>query len=265
MLRFMKILALLCGVAAVLGGCATDEPIGRLGQVGYRNGTVEDDYTSNGERGNVTITEINWAGSVRGTIGLSVHDPDDIFIELQNRYSRPVHLTDWQISVQTGTGNPIVDEEIYPRSRVTYRIPLRENREPVQPNEYVVIAAKRDGAFPNADYYIEDLELPAGRFEITLLDIDDRLMEDGGDIAEEIFAGGYDLMTVRSMERVTLIFSNQGGRESSWHAYSLNFWDDEHTDLTQNIAEDYRTLTYASPGMPSSPDYSGNASSGSFE
>ena len=144
-------------------------------------------------------------------------------------------------------------------------MPLRENGQPVMPNEYVVIAARRDGAFRNADYYIEDLHIPPGGFEIELRDIDYRLMGDAGDTTEEIFAGGFDMVAVRSMERVQLLFSNQGGRESNWHAYSYNVWDDQHAVLNVNVHEDYRTLTYASPGMPNSLDYSGNTTSGSFE
>ena len=38
-------------------GCENiPSPDGRNEMVGYRTGTVDDDYTSNGERGNVSIT-----------------------------------------------------------------------------------------------------------------------------------------------------------------------------------------------------------------
>ncbi len=253
-----------------LSGCYdTGEPEGRVWELGYRSGTADDGYLSNGERGTISITEINWAGSVEGSGSNHIYHPDDIFVELRSSYTRPVHMTGWYLYVEAEDVEiEGLDERLrthVPHIYTVYRFPERESGLPVQPNEYVTVARYRDGAFPNADYYIEDLDLPAGRFEIVLRDIDNRLISDAGDTNEEVFAGGYDLVAVRSMERVQLLFSNQGGRNASWHSYSYNVWDPEHAVLNANVAENYRELTFASPGMPNSPDYSGNTSSGGFE
>lgn len=260
-------------VLVALLGCATKpEPDERGEQVNYRTGTEDDGYTSNGERGNVSITEINWGGSVRSVDGRHVHDREDIFIEFHNRNFRPIHLTGWLIEIETGENfDGRYVREGHDRSRVQFVFPLRENREQVDPNDYVVVAKKRDGAFRNADYYIPELKLPQGPFSITLRDLDERLQDGAGDNRKPPFAGGWDGVTVRSMERIQLIFSNRGNRDNAWHSYSLNDFDDGereqgwHRDLRSLIHEDYRQRTFATPGRANSPDYSGNINSGSFE
>ena len=60
------------------------------------------------------------------------------------------------------------------------------------------------------------------------------------------------------MERVQIIFGNQGGMSRNWHAYSE---DVGHP----NVAEGYRQRTLASPGDANSQDYSGSATAGGFE
>ncbi len=250
--------------AALLPAC-TGGPIGdERGQgVGYRAGTEQDGFTSNGERGNVLITEINWAGSVTDD---GVHDPGDIFIELQNKHPRPIHLTGWQLIIEAGSNHPAhANLSRDERPRVTYVIPPRVGGQPFQPNEYVLIAAKNTGAFRNVDYLIPDLKIPRDFFEITLRDVDDRLIEPAGSVEQEVFAGSFDLVTVRSMERIQQLFSNGGGGESSWHSYSYNDFDPGHAERGEFVAEGFKLFTFASPGKANSPDYSGNTSSGSFE
>lgn len=253
-----------------LCGCERAPDSGIEREVGYRSGTVDDGYLSNGERGNVQVNEIMWAGSVRGDGLDRVWDPDDVFIELQNKHPRPIYLHRWQITVEVGHALDGLDETSRDdRSRITYVIPRRESRQPVQPNEFVVIAAKRDGAF-EADYYIEGLKLPRTHFQITLQDIDNRLIDGGGDARKPAFAGAFDRVTARSMERIQLIFNNRGNRDASWHTYSLNDFDTDergalHAGLRDRIREEWRPLTFATPGRPNSPDYSGFISSGSFE
>ncbi len=249
--------------ALCLAACTIDDPVpARDQQVGYRTGTADDGYLSNGERGDIMVTEINWAGSVSGTMGARVHHPDDVFIEFQNKLERPVYITGWNLIIRAAAGrDPLVESE----SERTFVIPEREGGGPIQPNEFVYIAARRDGAFADADYFIDDLSFPLDGFYMELRDIDDRLMDQAGSQTREPFAGSFDLVTVRSMERIQLIFSNRGTREAAWHSYSLNDWDAEHARLTRNIDEAYRALTYASPGVANTPDYSGNTSAGSFE
>jgi hypothetical protein len=259
------ILVLALGVGATQVACAPEiDPDSRGQGVGYRRGIAADEYRSNGERGNLEVTEIFFAGSVTDD---GVHDPDDIFIEFRNGHPRPVYLTDWQLIVQTGTGDQVRDAEYRrtERPRKTYAFPERENGQPVYTNEYVVMAVKRDGAFRDADFYLEDLTIPKGRFSITIRDIDDRLINGAGDHTEDVVAGGYDLVTSRSMERVQLLFSNNGARNSSWHAYSYNAWDAEHAERSSGVGEGYREHTFASPGKAATPDYSGNASAGNYE
>lgn len=268
--------AVAAAVALAAIGCETTPELDARGQeVGYRTGTEDDAYRSNGERGNVQITEIFWAGSVRGgEIGgdTGQRDPDDVFIELLNKHPRPVHLTGWILTVEAGrhldgmaeANTTGIDDEIQ------YVLPERVNREPIEPNEYVIIAGKRNGAFREADYYVDGLRIPDGPFEITLQDLDERLIDGAGDERKQPFAGSWDGVTARSMERVQLIFGNRGNRDVSWHGYSLHPWDTgERAELDlrlrARIHEDYRGLTFASPGQPNSPDYGGSVSSGSFE
>lgn len=254
----------------LLFACQTElEPNGYQFETGYRTGTAEDDYLTNVERGSVWITEVNWAGSVEQVGDGFVHHADDVFIEVQNKYSRPVHMTGWQLIIEAAGTNEHIDARGIEDSEIRYIIPPRENRQPINTNEYVVIAARRDGAFPNADFYLEDLTIPYDRWTITIRDLDNRLNDGAGALQQRIFAGSYDGVLVRSMERIQLIFSNRGNNNTSWHTYSYNDWDRENTDLhdllRQNVAEAYRARTFATPGMPNSPDYSGNTSSGSFE
>jgi len=258
-------------LACLVPGCENiPSPDGRNEMTGYRTGSVEDDYTSNGERGNVSITEIHWAGSVANAG--NVHDPTDVFIELQNKHPRPVFLKGWLLTIETGLH---ADGFRHARSRaersqVTYVIPPRENGKTIETNEFVIVARHRNGAFRDADFYLEDLEIPAGPFEITLQDLDERLIDHVGDTRKLPFAGAWDGVTARSMERVQLIFNNRGNRDASWHSYSLNDFDigrraEYHGTLRARVHPEYTQRTFATPGLPNSPDYSGNTSSGSFE
>lgn len=255
-------------VCSVVAACNTElEPRGYSFETDYRSGTVDDEYTSNVERGSVWITEVNWAGSVESVGDGFVHHPDDIFIEVQNKFARPVHMTGWQLILEAGTTNEFANPRGDEDSEVRLILPPRENGQPINPNEYVVIAAKRDGAFPNADYFLEDLALPYDRWEITIRDLDNRLDDGAGELTREVFAGAWDGVTVRSMERIQLIFSNRGSMDTSWHTYSYNDWSpgDLHQVLRSEIAPEFRARTFATPGFPNSPDYSGNTSAGTFE
>jgi hypothetical protein len=289
----MRRLTLLAALVAAGVGCDTAVHEDARGeQVNYRTGTAEDGWTNNGERGNVNITEVLWSGSVRGTGAERMHDPSDVFIELQNKHNKPVNFTGWILSVDQG---PFSDGRTQGqtsglRTRREFVIPPRVNLQPVEPNEYIVIAARRDGAFgeidcdvaPNtavysaddrcflADYYLEDLALADGPFDIMLRDLDERLIDGAGDDRKQPFAGGWDLVTSRSMERIQLIFNNRGNRDAAWHSYSLNDFDTDdrgafHGRLRANVHPDFRAHTFATPGQPNSPDYSGFVSSGDFQ
>lgn len=205
----------------------------------YRN--VEEDRPSSGERGSMMINEINFAGSIDDD---GTYDADDVFIELWNKHPRPINVSGWRIEID-GDFN------------ASYRIP--DVKDAISPNGYFVIARKDDGAFADvADVFIPDMDLGKKMVHVELRDFDRRLMEDGGSTTERVFTGGWDGVTVRSMERVQLIFGNRGSNSRNWHAYS----DDTGFDT---VAQGYRDYTLASPGVANSPDYSGNASSGAFE
>lgn len=227
----MLLLLLACGA-----------PEGRLEQVGYRDGS--DGGSTNGERGNVKISEVLWSGSVNAD---GEHDPTDVFVEIRNEGARPVNLEGWFI-IQEGT----IDE--------TYVIPTSLR---VEVGDHVFLAAKDTGCFLEPDAILPRLRLPQGdSFELTLRDIDERLIEPAGSETMPPFAGGYDYVRSRSMEKVELMFGGRGSEPSSWHYYTGAEVDVPNND---RIAEECQRNTLASPGRPNSPDYSGAYSTGSFE
>ena len=214
-------------------------------QVDYRLGAPEEGAASSGERGTIVISEVLWSGAI-GPDG--VRDQSDIFIELRNESARSVNLSGWHLKQQGSIQR-------------TYRIP--ESTRMVAVGEHVIIAATADGCFPTADYVIPELELPDGDpFYLTLQDADERLIESAGNRTMPPFAGGFDLVDSRSMERVQLMFGGRGTEPHIWHYYT-----DAETDVPNDtyIDEGCRAHTLASPRRPNSPDYSGAYSTGSFE
>jgi len=207
----------------------------------------QSDEPSSGERGSIMITEIGYAGSMEND---GTYHPDDVFIEIQSKEERPINMTGWHIKVRGDVSE-------------TYRIP---EVDPIHTNEYLVVAAEADGAYADTgDEFvtIPDLELSKSRVHITLEDKDKRLMGSAGSEEQAVFAGGWDTQTVRSMERVQLLFINPGNASRSWHAYSA---DEGYysTEKGYGVAEGYRERTLASPGVANSTDYSGSVSSGDF-
>lgn len=239
MTRKFSIIYLAGALALVAGAAGCDDP-GEADRTSLFRWQY-DDAPSSGERGAILISEINFAGSVRDD---GTHFGDDIFVELQNKHPRPVNISGWHLIVRGDVSR-------------SYRIP--DVKEPILPNAYFVIARKKDGAFGEAaDLIIEDLELGTHRVALELRDYDLRLMEDAGSREDEVFAGGYDTVSVRSMERVELIFGNTGSSSRNWHAYS------EPAGFP-TVADGWRKFTLASPGAANSADYSGAVTTGSFE
>lgn len=239
---------------ALLAGCNPDPSDQQTQTVGYRDG--EDGGPNSGERGNIKISEIGWAGSVREVDGAFRHDPTDIFIEIRNEGDRPMNLSRWQLWVE-GTAER------------TYILPDTEVELDVGEHAFVVAQTRdsasgaQNGCFTGETWVIPELELPFGDpFRVTLRDADERLIEPAGDKYMPPFAGGWDLHTVRSMEKIELMFGGRGNEPQSWHYYTDAAVDVPNNDL---VREDCRTRTLASPGRPNSPDYSGAFSSGSFE
>ncbi len=228
-----------------------DDPGASDEQILYRWET-EGEPTS-AERGSVQINEIGWAGSVDDD---GNYDPDDVFIELRNEYHRPVNMSGWRIKLDGD----------YKRS---FRLPDIED--PLEPNDQFVIAAKEDGAFGEAADLIEErLQLGQRAVRITLRDADRRLVEPVGSATDRPFAGGYDGVTVRSMERTQSLFDNIGSQDRSWHTNTDDadprlIGTDHYEGGRQNIAEGYREYTFASPGEPNSADYAGSTAGGQFE
>ena len=189
--------------------------------------------------------EITWA---RLRAVKAAYDPSDVFVELRNESNFPTNITGWQL-VFTGS----VEQ--------TIRIPDMGHY--LMVDDHAFFAAKNTGCFPDPDGVIPDLRFSYGDpFEITLLDFDDRLLEPVGAKDQPPFAGGYDLVESRSMERVELLFGADGTSSTIWHYYTEAAVDVPNND---RIAADCQERTKASPGRPSSPDYSGATSSGSLE
>ncbi len=223
----------------VVMGCNNQPPEEQPTSPQYRG--VEPGEPSSGERGSMMITELAWAGSVTDA---GEWDPDDVFIELQNRSSRPVNVSNWRVIVE---GDYVK----------THRIPTVV--EPVPPSGFFVIAAKDDGAFADrADVFLPDLKLGKNYVLVELRDNDRRLQESAGSTREHAFNGGYDTFSTRSMERVQLIFGNQGNISRSWHANG----DDVGFET---VREGWRQRTFATPGVANSADYSGSSWGGNFD
>lgn len=217
-------------------------------QVGYRD-QLSDGPTS-GERGTVVISEIMWSGSVRDTGSGFAWDPEDIFVELRNEGALPVNLSGWRLELD----GPV---------RKTFRLPAFEGL--IESGQHVYLAKKADGCFIDPDGLMPDLEFPpqGDPIELTLLDFDERLIEPAGSPTAPPFAGGYDLVVSRSMERIQLMFGDRGTSPHMWHHYT----DNQTVDVVNNdkIKPECAARTYASPGRPNSPDYSGAFASGGFE
>lgn len=243
MARLTQHAALWMAALATLGGCNLDPSDQLDEQVGYR--TPEEGQGTSGERGNVVISEILWSGSVTDD---GTWDPTDVFIEIRNQGSLPVNLSGWRLelegSIETG-----------------WRIPASDLT--LQAGEHRFVAAKTTGCFPEPDWVIDGLILPKGDpFRVTLLDADERLIEPAGSRTMPPFAGGYDLVRSRSMERVELMFGGRGNEPQSWH-----FYNEVEPDIPNNdrMADNCREFTLASPGRANSKDYSGALSAGGFE
>ncbi len=228
----------------VLAACNPDPRDQMEQSVEYRDG-VEEDYES-GERGTVKISEIFWSGSVTDD---GVWDPDDVFIELRNEGNKPLSISGWRLEMEGA-----IEE--------TWRIPDVDWQLPV--GEHVFIAAKDTGCFLQPDILIPDLQLTGDAFYLSLRDKDEHIMDSAGDRgrAKPAYCGGYDLVTSRSMERIEMMFGPYGSAPHAWHHYTTAEVDVPNND---RIAEGCRQHTHASPGRPSSPDYSGAFSSGSLE
>ena len=225
-----------------LAGCNAHPGMPEQG-VAYRDGS--DGSTHSGERGNIVISEVLWSGSVKND---GTWDPTDVFIELRNEGSRPVNITGWQIQLEGSAYRtwlvPPVDFEM-------------------EVSEHIFIAAKDSGCFPDPDIVLPGLAFPTGDpFRLTLKDKDEHLIEKAGSKSQPPFAGGYDLVRSRSMERVEVMFGARGTAPHIWHYYTQAEVDIPNND---RIHSDCIQKTGASPGRANSPDYSGAFSTGSFE
>jgi hypothetical protein len=235
------------GVVALLvsSGCnpnPKDDLPANLGDVGYRTGL--DGGAVSGERGTVKITEVGWAGSVTNE---GVWDPDDQFLEIRNESARPMDLEGWRL-IREGT------------TEITWVLPPME---PITVGGYLLITRKADGCFPDGNIVMPEIDFGWGDpFRLTLRDFDERLIEPAGSRDQPPFAGIYDGVVTRSMEKAELIFGGRGGEAESWHHYTS-----AEVDVPNNrgVAERCRQRTLASPGFANSPDYSGAFGAGATD
>ena len=224
---------------------------GELDQgVEYRDGT--DGGGMSGERGTVKISEILWSGTVTND---GTWDPTEQFIEIRNEGVRNMNISGWRLEVEGSR-------------MITYIVPQTDVVIPV--GEQIVIANKEGQCLRNVDILIPDLSLPYGDpFRITLMDMDEHLIEPAGNKMMPPYAGVYDGQVSRSMEKVALMFGGRGSEPTAWHhATDGSLFDEGQYDRNyrpDNIAEECRQRTFATPGEGNSPDYSGNQSFGGFE
>jgi hypothetical protein len=212
-------------------------------QVTYRDGL--DPSGNSGERGTVRVSELLWSGSVTDD---GTWDPDDQFIELRNEGNRPVLLSGWQLKVRGG---------------VEATWPLPDLDETLDPGQHMFIAAKDTGCFPNPNLVLPGMRLPQGDpISVTLQDLDEHLIDSAGSYEDPPYAGGYDWVVSRSMEKIEIMFGGKGQAPESWHFYTRTEVEVPNND---RVAEDCRNKTLASPGRPNSPDYSGAYATGAFE
>ena len=213
-------------------------------QVTYRDGLVDGEANS-GERGTVKITEVMWSGSVDND---GNWDPSDVFVELRNEGSRPLNLSGWRIELEGAV-------------ETTWIIP--DTDFDLNVGEHRYIAAKSSGCFPEPDWIIPEMAFAQGDpFKLTVRDSDERLMEPAGNRDMPPYAGGYDLVVSRSMEKVELMFGGRGTDPAAWHYYTPSEVEIANND---KVSPDCLQKTLASPGRPNSPDYSGAYASGSLE
>jgi hypothetical protein len=210
--------------------------------VDFRAGT---DGATSGERGNIEITEVGWAGSSDG----DTYDPADVFVEFRNVGSLPVNMSGWRVEI----GGAETLDVILPQSDVVLGVGERK-----------FAAAKSTGCFADADWVAPLLAFPedGDAIYVKLTDADERLIDNAGDRNMPAFAGGFDGVRVRSMERVELMFGGEATEPQIWHYYTPAEVDIPNND---RVAERCRSHTLASPGRANSPDYSGSIASGSLD
>jgi len=245
MLRFFSLLAV-APLALGLAGCDNADPSDELTQtVGYRSGVGA---TTSGERGNIKISEVLWSGSVTDE---GIYDPEDVFVELKNEGSLPVNVENWIL-------------EIGGALNLEWRIPAGNTV--IGVGERIFLAHKSTGCFPEPDVVMPELRFP-GRdpFKLTLSDSDERLIEPVGSKTMPPFAGGYDLVRSRSMERIEMMFGGYGSEPQAWHFYTPLRDDSEDVENNDFVAVSCRKGTLASPGRANSPDYSGAFAAGNLE
>ncbi len=224
-----------------------------------------DDEISSGERGNIMVTEVGFAGSVADD---GTWDPDDVFLELQNRHPRTLNVTGWHVILEGDVVRTLIIPPKDPSCTSADKVSDPDRcYHRIAPNAFFVIASKDDGAFgAAADLIMSDLEFGQTYIYVDIRDANLKKMENAGHDGRRVFSGGYDTYATRTMERVQLIFGNRGNASRNWHAFSDNttYFSDTDTE-NPGVAQGYRARTFASPGVANSRDYSGSAAAGNFE
>jgi len=235
-------LTIITGITLLAMACNTDPGHPDQG-VSYRDGS--DGGAHSGERGNIIISEVLWSGSVSND---GVWDRTDVFVELRNEGSRPVNMSGWLLELEGA-------------AEKTWLLPPMDFE--MEVGQHLFIATKSSGCFPEPDILLPELAFPLGDpIRLTLMDKDEHLIEKAGSKTQPPFAGGYDFVSSRSMERVEVMFGARGTQPHIWHYYT-----NAEVDIPNNdrVDPNCRTYTGASPGRANSPDYSGAFSTGSFE
>jgi hypothetical protein len=181
------------------------------------------------------------------------YDRSDIFLEFRNECMRPMNVKGWRLELSGAD----MDAWLMPTHT------SGDENWKLDVGQHGYLATKDTGCFNDPDWILEDFAVPFGdAFRLTLRDADERLMEPIGSRTQPPFAGGYDLVQARSMERLEIMFGGRGNEPESWHYYT-----DAPVDAPNNdrVSPECRERTLASPGRPNSPDYSGAYSSGNLD
>ncbi len=220
-------------------------------------------------RGCASMSEVNWAGSITN---MGQYDADDDFIEIYNRdCNKPIDLTGWMFILRGAY----------------YRVFVvpggQDNVVPI--GGLAVLVGKKNGAFracepsvnPNCDpnykvIHVPGLFIPERDWTIESKTAENFLIENA--INQEHgrpFAGSFDGVATRSMERTDNNFEEEGGAISSWFSYTPCNEASPSLQATKllgtgcspgfvgysgrNVHPHYSLRTFASPGEVNTPDY----------
>ncbi len=218
---------------------------------------MRESYGDSASKGEVIISEINWAGSW-GNAEAFVESDDD-FIEFYNATNRDIDLSHWSLTWETDekSNYPIPDRYNWFEGNVASRHHF--NGGLVLPAGRFFILNGQNGALDNTDNKIsgtKNFTLNNSQLHIRLYDPSGNLIDEAGN-GDPPFAGKLDSFNTRtfSMERLFHPFSGKaldGRFAGSWYTTNGNNSFGSNVRGVGQVSEDYDQRTIATPY------YSGN-------